>query len=276
MLRHHSQHNLLERSILRVNKGQAVYLIINEQYFPAYSEGEYPLDPDNIPQSETADILFLNLAGSAERLWQSAYQPPQRELSQPLIGSYTISIHDPDAVCQTVIEHQSIHLDDDLIDQWISYSIDHTLIHEHISADDIEYQTEALQNFLKERLKAQLLAHGLTLHDLRIARHTPHHGTRSTARVSRPENHVFAPARENIVPVANKTKHTEETETVRPALDSDKIFYRVHHGEQIGPLSALDIQKLIDEGKILSRDLLWQKGMTAWLPAQAFNLFSWN
>ena len=140
LLYHYSQYNLLESSTLHIDAGQVAYLIINEQYTPAYREGEYPLDPDNIPQTETADILFLNTVAIANRLWQSAYQPSQRPLDQPLSGTYSVSIHDADAVCRTVIEHQAINLDDELIDQWVSYTIDHTLINEHISADDIENQ----------------------------------------------------------------------------------------------------------------------------------------
>jgi len=72
------------------------------------------------------------------------------------------------------------------------------------------------------------------------------------------------------------TSRSAAAEAPRPPLGQDKIFYRVHHGQQIGPLSAIDVQKLIDEGQILMKDLLWQKGMTAWLPADAFNLFNWD
>ena len=217
LIAHRSQHNLLERSILHLAPGEAAYLIINGQYTPVYEAGDYPLDPDNIPQTETADILYLNTAATARRPWQSAYQPSQRRLDQPLTGQYTLSIHDPETVCRTIIENQTLELDDDYLDQIISYTIDQSLIHEQVSADDIDYQTEALQNFLKAWLRPQL----------------------------------------------------------KP-LGQDKIFYRVQHGQQIGPLSANDIQKLVDEGQILAKDLLWQKGMTAWLPADAFNLFNWD
>lgn len=274
LLYHYSQYNLLESSTLHIDAGQVAYLIINEQYTPAYREGEYPLDPDNIPQTETADILFLNIVTIANRLWQSAYQPSQRPLDQPLSGTYSVSIHDADAVCRTVIEHQAINLDDDLIDQWVSYTIDHTLINEHISADDIENQAEALQNFLKARLRTQLNAQGLTLHDLRIGRRPPAAKAERERRVAYTETPVFAPARE-AAPAATATIAIND-DTPRSPLSEDKIYYRVHHGQQIGPLSALDIQKLIDEGQILARDLLWQKGMTAWLPAQAFSHFNWN
>ena len=276
LLYHYSQYNLLESSTLHIDAGQVAYLIINEQYTPAYREGEYPLDPDNIPQTETADILFLNTVAIANRLWQSAYQPPQRPLDQPLSGTYSVSIHDADAVCRTVIEHQAINLDDDLIDQWVSYTIDHTLINEHISADDIENQAEALQNFLKARLRTQLNAQGLTLHDLRIGRRPPAAKTERERRAAYTETPVFAPARENAAPAATIAVANSASDSPRSPLSEDKIYYRVHHGQQIGPLSALDIQKLIDEGQILARDLLWQKGMTAWLPAQAFSHFNWN
>ena len=78
-------------------------------------------------------------------------------------------------------------------------------------------------------------------------------------------------------PTAAKTAAPPpKPEAPRPPLGQDKIFYRVQHGQQIGPLSANDIQKLVDEGQILAKDLLWQKGMTAWLPADAFNLFNWD
>lgn len=278
LLYHYSQYNLLESSTLHIDAGQVAYLIINEQYTPAYREGEYPLDPDNIPQTETADILFLNTVAIANRLWQSAYQPSQRPLDQPLSGTYSVSIYDADAVCRTVIEHQAINLDDELIDQWVSYTIDHTLINEHISADDIENQAEALQNFLKARLRTQLNAQGLTLHDLRIGRRPPAAKTERERRAAYTETPVFAPARENAAPAATIAVANSATvsDTPRSPLSEDKIYYRVHHGQQIGPLSALDIQKLIDEGQILARDLLWQKGMTAWLPAQAFSHFNWN
>jgi len=166
LIAHHSQHNLLERSTLHIEPGQIAYLIINEQYTAANEPGDYPLDPDNIPQAETADILYLNLDASASRLWQSIYQPSQRRLDQPLTGSYTISIRDPDTLCRILIENQTIDLDDDYLDQTLSYHIDQTLIHEQISADDIDHQTEALQNFLKARLRPQLAQLGLTLHDL--------------------------------------------------------------------------------------------------------------
>ena len=274
LLYHYSQYNLLESSTLHIDAGQVAYLIINEQYTPAYREGEYPLDPDNIPQTETADILFLNTVAIANRLWQSAYQPSQRPLDQPLSGTYSVSIHDADAVCRTVIEHQAINLDDELIDQWVSYTIDHTLINEHISADDIENQAEALQNFLKARLRTQLNAQGLTLHDLRIGRRPPAAKAERERRPAYRETPVFAPACE-AAPAATIAANNSG-DTPRSPLSEDKIYYRVHHGQQIGPLSALDIQKLIDEGQILARDLLWQKGMTAWLPAQAFSHFNWN
>ena len=202
LLYHYSQYNLLESSTLHIDAGQVAYLIINEQYTPAYREGEYPLDPDNIPQTETADILFLNTVAIANRLWQSAYQPSQRPLDQPLSGTYSVSIHDADAVCRTVIEHQAINLDDELIDQWVSYTIDHTLINEHISADDIENQAEALQNFLKARLRTQLNAQGLTLHDLRIGRQPPAAKAERERRAAYTETPVFAPARENAAPAA--------------------------------------------------------------------------
>ena len=170
LIAHRSQHNLLERSILHLAPGEAAYLIINGQYTPVYEAGDYPLDPDNIPQTETADILYLNTAATARRPWQSAYQPSQRRLDQPLTGQYTLSIHDPETVCRTIIENQTLELDDDYLDQIISYTIDQSLIHEQVSADDIDYQTEALQNFLKAWLRPQLKPLGLTLHDLRIAR----------------------------------------------------------------------------------------------------------
>ncbi|SAM67387.1 hypothetical protein CHUV0807_1801 [Cardiobacterium hominis] len=170
LIAHRSQHNLLERSILHLAPGEAAYLIINGQYTPVYEAGDYPLDPDNIPQAETADILYLNTAATARRPWQSAYQPSQRRLDQPLTGQYTLSIHDPETVCRTIIENQTLELDDDYLDQIISYTIDQSLIHEQVSADDIDYQTEALQNFLKAWLRPQLKPLGLTLHDLRIAR----------------------------------------------------------------------------------------------------------
>ena len=86
LIAHRSQHNLLERSILHLAPGEAAYLIINGQYTPVYEAGDYPLDPDNIPQTETADILYLNTAATARRPWQSAYQPSQRRLDQPLTG----------------------------------------------------------------------------------------------------------------------------------------------------------------------------------------------
>ena len=67
LIAHRSQHNLLERSILHLAPGEAAYLIINGQYTPVYEAGDYPLDPDNIPQTETADILYLNTAATARR-----------------------------------------------------------------------------------------------------------------------------------------------------------------------------------------------------------------
>ena len=273
LIAHHSQHNLLERSTLHIEPGQIAYLIINEQYTAANEPGDYPLDPDNIPQAETADILYLNLDASASRLWQSIYQPSQRRLDQPLTGSYTISIRDPDTLCRILIENQTIDLDDDYLDQTLSYHIDQTLIHEQISADDIDHQTEALQNFLKARLRPQLAQLGLTLHDLRIARRTP------PPRPQPAPQPIATPAyaRESAAPTAAKTAAPPpKPEAPRPPLGQDKIFYRVQHGQQIGPLSANDIQKLVDEGQILAKDLLWQKGMTAWLPADAFNLFNWD
>lgn len=279
LIAHHSQHNLLERSTLHIEPGQIAYLIINEQYTAANEPGDYPLDPDNIPQAETADILYLNLDASASRLWQSIYQPSQRRLDQPLTGSYTISIRDPDTLCRILIENQTLDLDDDYLDQTLSYHIDQTLIHEQISADDIDHQTEALQNFLKARLRPQLAQLGLTLHDLRIARRTPSAPPQST-HPARPAAASAAPAyaRENTETTAPAPPAitTAKNDAPRPPLGQDKIFYRVHHGQQIGPLSAIDVQKLIDEGQILMKDLLWQKGMTAWLPADAFNLFNWD
>ena len=273
LIAHRSQHNLLERSILHLAPGEAAYLIINGQYTPVYEAGDYPLDPDNIPQTETADILYLNTAATARRPWQSAYQPSQRRLDQPLTGQYTLSIHDPDTVCRTIIENQTLELDDDYLDQIISYTIDQSLIHEQVSADDIDYQTEALQNFLKAWLRPQLKPLGLTLHDLRIARRAnPPRPQPAPQPVATP-----AYARESAAPTATKTAAPPpKPEAPRPPLGQDKIFYRVQHGQQIGPLSANDIQKLVDEGQILAKDLLWQKGMTAWLPADAFNLFNWD
>ena len=279
LIAHRSQHNLLERSILHLAPGEAAYLIINGQYTPVYEAGDYPLDPDNIPQTETADILYLNTAATARRPWQSAYQPSQRRLDQPLTGQYTLSIHDPETVCRTIIENQTLELDDDYLDQIISYTIDQSLIHEQVSADDIDYQTEALQNFLKARLRPQLAQLGLTLHDLRIARRTPGAPPQS-AHPARPAAASATPAyaRENTETTAPASPAitTAKNDAPRPPLGQDKIFYRVHHGQQIGPLSAIDVQKLIDEGQILMKDLLWQKGMTAWLPADAFNLFNWD
>ena len=269
LLYHYSQYNLLESSTLHIDAGQVAYLIINEQYTAANEPGDYPLDPDNIPQAETADILYLNLDASASRLWQSIYQPSQRRLDQPLTGQYTLSIHDPETVCRTIIENQTLELDDDYLDQIISYTIDQSLIHEQVSADDIDYQTEALQNFLKAWLRPQLKPLGLTLHDLRIAR-------RANPPRPQPAPQPVAPpayARESAAPTAAPPP---KPEAPRPPLGQDKIFYRVQHGQQIGPLSANDIQKLVDEGQILAKDLLWQKGMTAWLPADAFNLFNWD
>lgn len=260
LIAHRSQHNLLERSILHLAPGEAAYLIINGQYTPVYEAGDYPLDPDNIPQTETADILYLNTAATARRPWQSAYQPSQRRLDQPLTGQYTLSIHDPETVCRTIIENQTLELDDDYLDQIISYTIDQSLIHEQVSADDIDYQTEALQNFLKAWLRPQLKPLGLTLHDLRIARRES--AAPTAAKTAAPPPKPEAPR--------------PKPEAPRPPLGQDKIFYRVQHGQQIGPLSANDIQKLVDEGQILAKDLLWQKGMTAWLPADAFNLFNWD
>ena len=204
-------------------------------------------------------------AATARRPWQSAYQPSQRRLDQPLTGQYTLSIHDPETVCRTIIENQTLELDDDYLDQIISYTIDQSLIHEQVSADDIDYQTEALQNFLKAWLRPQLKPLGLTLHDLRIARRAnPPRPQPAPQPVATP-----AYARESAAP-------PPKPEAPRPPLGQDKIFYRVQHGQQIGPLSANDIQKLVDEGQILAKDLLWQKGMTAWLPADAFNLFNWD
>ena len=279
LIAHRSQHNLLERSILHLAPGEAAYLIINGQYTPVYEAGDYPLDPDNIPQTETADILYLNTAATARRPWQSAYQPSQRRLDQPLTGQYTLSIHDPETVCRTIIENQTLELDDDYLDQIISYTIDQSLIHEQVSADDIDYQTEALQNFLKAWLRPQLKPLGLTLHDLRIARRTPGAPPQS-AHPARPAAASATPAyaRENTETTAPASPAitTAKNDAPRPPLGQDKIFYRVHHGQQIGPLSANDIQKLVDEGQILAKDLLWQKGMTAWLPADAFNLFNWD
>ena len=52
LIAHHSQHNLLERSTLHIEPGQIAYLIINEQYTAANEPGDYPLDPDNIPQAD--------------------------------------------------------------------------------------------------------------------------------------------------------------------------------------------------------------------------------
>ena len=54
LLYHYSQYNLLESSTLHIDAGQVAYLIINEQYTPAYREGEYPLDPDNIPPTSSS------------------------------------------------------------------------------------------------------------------------------------------------------------------------------------------------------------------------------
>ena len=241
LIAHRSQHNLLERSILHLAPGEAAYLIINGQYTPVYEAGDYPLDPDNIPQTETADILYLNTAATARRPWQSAYQPSQRRLDQPLTGQYTLSIHDPETVCRTIIENQTLELDDDYLDQIISY---------------------------KAWLRPQLKPLGLTLHDLRIARRAnPPRPQPAPQPVATP-----AYARESAAPTAAKTAAPPpKPEAPRPPLGQDKIFYRVQHGQQIGPLSANDIQKLVDEGQILAKDLLWQKGMTAWLPADAFN-----
>ena len=61
LIAHRNQHNLLERSILHLAPGEAAYLIINGQYTPVYEAGDYPLDPDNIPQTETADIRLPTL-----------------------------------------------------------------------------------------------------------------------------------------------------------------------------------------------------------------------
>ena len=273
LIAHRSQHNLLERSILHLAPGEAAYLIINGQYTPVYEAGDYPLDPDNIPQTETADILYINLAESATRPWQSQYQPSQRRLNQPLLGSYTLSIENPDTFCRTLIDNQALELDDSYIDQVIGFIIDQILMDEKISADDIDYQTEALQNFLKARLRPHITALGLKLHDLRIARRAnPPRPQPAPQPVATP-----AYARESAAPTAAKTAAPPpKPEAPRPPLGQDKIFYRVQHGQQIGPLSANDIQKLVDEGQILAKDLLWQKGMTAWLPADAFNLFNWD
>ena len=277
LLAHHSRHNLLERSTLRVAPGQIAYLIINGRQTPMSGPGDHQLDPDSIPQAETADILYINLAESATRPWQSQYQPSQRRLNQPLLGSYTLSIENPDTFCRTLIDNQALELDDSYIDQVIGFIIDQILMDEKISADDIDYQTEALQNFLKARLRPHITALGLKLHDLRIARSAvpPH------AQSAAPHPATVMPeptptyARDLAPPPAAKNTAAKNDEPRAP-LGQDKIYYRVHHGQQIGPLSALDIQKLSDEGQILAKDLLWQKGMTAWLPADAFDLFNWD
>ena len=233
LIAHRNQHNLLERSILHLAPGEAAYLIINGQYTPVYEAGDYPLDPDNIPQTETADILYLNTAATARRPWQSAYQPSQRRLDQPLAGQYTLSIHDPETVCRTIIENQTLELDDDYLDQIISYTIDQSLIHEQVSADDIDYQTEALQNFLKAWLRPQLKPLGLTLHDLRIARRANPPRPRLRPRKRRPyrrQNRRTAPQNRGAAPAARPGQNL----LPRPARPTNRPAERQRHPETRG------------------------------------------
>lgn len=270
ILHYQHQHRLSKNTVLLLKKNQIAVVICNGVRSTPFARGEHPLDIYAFPNAETVDILCLNTTIEVNRSWHSQYQPSERPLHATMTGNYIVSITNPMQFTEVVIDSRLSNPSDVLIDQWIAYNTDRILKTEQVSADDIEYQTAKLQTFLFKALKHAITPQGLILHDFSI---TP--PIKSAAPSAR------QPARE-ILPKQMQTDSEESisegvgTGEQTPNQTEEKQFYRVDNGEQIGPLSIMEIQQLIDDNRIAPEDLLWQKGMTSWQQAKSFPFFSWQ
>lgn len=55
--------------------------------------------------------------------------------------------------------------------------------------------------------------------------------------------------------------------TTPPSIAQEPPLYAVINNAQVGPLSRLEVNELIDKNLLCDDTLVWRQGMSSWLPA---------
>lgn len=244
--------------LLHVPQGQCAALqqgADNARFYPA---GEHRLDDITLNQ---AKLLFVREHGSYRCTWHLDYQDHHQQ-RLALSGAGALAIERSDHLASSCLADEAFH-DDRRFGDWLSEAIAHILHSQRIPCHDIHAENTRFAHFLRDALMLYFRPRGLMLEDLSLDIGVVADDTAAREDDDTTPAVATSPAPSTHMVIAEKSA-------------PEKLFYRVYHGEQQGPLSMTEVQALIDSGALRGSDLLWHKGLSAWRAANTFDGFDWS
>ncbi|UJF24710.1 DUF4339 domain-containing protein [Suttonella sp. R2A3] len=224
----------------------------NAKFYPA---GEHALK--DLAQDK-AKVLFIREGAQYQGSWQLDYQDHFNE-RLALSGEGTLLISHCDQFASNCLADPEFR-DQQSLQRWLSKAIEHILRNQRIPCQDIHAKNTRFAQFLRDTLAIYFRPKGLTLENLSLD---------IQAVVDEREQSDHDAASEEAAPASTHMVITQKT-------TPEKLFYRIFRGQQQGPLSAVEVQALIDDGTLRRHDLLWHKGLSAWSKAETFDVFDWS
>lgn len=251
---------------LQVNAGQVAVLYHDTLRTQLYPTGEHLLalkEKSFLNVSSSANILYIKTSPPTKRDWALALNLSAQD-TLSLQGSYTLKVDNAVLLTDNLLQPKYNHPDNHLVDNWVGTLMKEIMQSQHINQNDIEHHSQRLAQFLVDAMAPILADKGVSVCDIAFAQEP-------SAQATFESKPLFNPTTSDNT--AETTTDSDETAPI--AFSGPKIYYRVKNGQQIGPMSAEEIQHLIDQQTIKATDLIWQKGLRAWQTAGDFEHFNW-
>lgn len=258
-------------SRLIVHAGQTATLIKDVPPFDMgiiYTTGEYTLKEHDVTflgKHAKVRLLILKIAPPTTLDWSVSITLKDSQHALPLKGHYTLAIDNPKQLLHSFVQN-NIAPTTDNIKQWIELILKEIIQSQSISSEDINQYHQRFEQFLTDAANPILFERGLILRTVHLKSSSTHEeNNQQNTQISQvtPDKKTPSP---NVAP-----------SPLTPPIDqAPKIYYRVDKGQQIGPLSMIEVQQLINEGQLKRHDLLWKKGSGSWQRAEQFKTFNWH
>lgn len=257
-----------KQTVIHVDTNQIAILYHDSECTPLFSTGAHYLGTKAkkfIKLNSKCNILYIKTSPSTIRNWVLTFMLPTAELIA-LSGQYEVKVENATILANNLLQPEYQHPCNEVLDEWIETLIKEIMQTQNINQNDVDNHSERLVQFLIEAMSPILADKGLSL--VAVNFHGPQPPQEKTESFSTDSSQTDSD-------LATTDKESLESRTTVVEFQRPRVYYRVKHGKQIGPLSTQEVQQLIDNKELRKSDLIWQKGLSAWQCADTFDHFQW-
>ncbi|PIE82259.1 MAG: hypothetical protein CSA10_00955 [Cardiobacteriales bacterium] len=284
---------------LLVGAGQVAVVFNASERSKLYPTGEYNLNEREkafLSKNHHAHVLYLKTSPPTSRRWAIDLSFSDDNAIR-LTGRYTIAIDNAKVLTDHLLQANT-NIATSTLDQWVHTILQEIVQSQHITVDDIHQHHQRFEQFLIDAINSIIADRGLSLRFLTVLVPKKKEPSKLTLPERQDKSYFSKTKINDPATTSDSNKHkqtdialeekksktkqpvpiisTQTTPSTPPVDDSPKLFYRVKNGVQIGPISAKQLQWLIDKHEVKRRDLIWKKGTPAWQHAESFEQFDWT